>query len=77
MKEKTKEKLRMIMKEKEKERTALMAIWLREETGLELNDLIKLPPRFRESYRRIFNIKWRIQKSNCLEHIKLLQGALR
>jgi hypothetical protein len=74
--EKTKEKLRVIMKQRQKEKTACMTKWLNKEMGIDLNDYMCLPPRFRYAYKRLFNLKWRTYKAMSSEKKSELKEAL-
>merc|ERR1712159_250992 len=72
----TKEKLRTIMKQRQGEKTILMAKWLNKEMGIDLNDFSCLPPRFRTVYKRAFNLKWRIHKTKSSEEEEKLVKLL-
>merc|ERR1712159_687202 len=74
---KTKKKLREIMKQKEKRKLAWMTAWLHKEMNIGMNDFVNLPPRFRDVYKRLFNIKWRIYNIKSLEDRKNLTRSLR
>jgi len=73
--EETKKKLRSIMLQKEKEKLADMAEWLRKEMGIDIITYENLVTRFRYSYRRAFNSKLKIKFINNEKGLETLTRA--
>jgi len=74
--EETKEKLRNIMKQRQRQKMAWMNTWLKKKMGIDMNDYACLPPRFRVAYKRLFNLQWRMHKAKTFDERNVLARSM-